>query len=552
MKICIIGGSGNFGQFFTKLFKAQKHKVFSLGRDNVKKFDTLIEKSEIIIMAVPADAAKTYYEKLSKVVKKSQLLIDISSVMSVNKKYLLSLKCQTVFLHPLFAPNVENLKLVKYILAPVNSKNSKSLKEIINCLEDTGSLIIESTVNRHEKVMAHIQALSHFNNILFAKVMANSGIKMGEIETFSTTFFRLQFDALSRIFAQGSEIYAGIQFNNNAFAEVIKSYEQNFKELTAIIKKKDYVAYEDIFKQVISKFSPLLKDSFSESQSLIKNLPVNSKKVGYLGPAGSYSEVAAEYLKPGSNFSALETITDVIKAVNQGELDFGVIPIENSIQGSVVEAVDGLYQNKLFIEQELVVPIKHCVAALTSEIKSENVEMIMSKDQALAQCSDYIRANLPNAKQIATTSTSQAFKKIAEEGLVKAVAIGTVNAADKYKLKVLARNIQNKENNETKFVLISKNFNVNSTGQISSFVIIPKKDRPGLLFEILKNFKENNLNLSKIESRPSKLKLGTYVFCIDINGNFKDKTVEKAIFRIKKESDVIFLGSYNQETLKNQ
>ena len=68
MKICIIGGSGNFGQFFTKLFKAQKHKVFSLGRDNVKKFDTLIEKSEIIIMAVPADAAKTYYEKLSKVV----------------------------------------------------------------------------------------------------------------------------------------------------------------------------------------------------------------------------------------------------------------------------------------------------------------------------------------------------------------------------------------------------------------------------------------------------------------------------------------------------
>jgi prephenate dehydratase len=236
--------------------------------------------------------------------------------------------------------------------------------------------------------------------------------------------------------------------------------------------------------------------------------------------------------------------------VNDGELDFGVIPIENSVQGSVVETIDGLYQNRLFIEQELIFPIKHCVAALSSEIAPNAVEMVLSKDQALGQCSDYIRANFPNAKQIATTSTSQAFKKIAEEELVKAVAIGTVLAAEKYKLKVLAKNIQNKENNETKFILISKTFDVNSKGQISSFVIVPKKDRPGLLFDILKNFKENNLNLSKIESRPSKFKLGTYVFYTDINGNFKDEAVIKSIAGIKKESDVIFLGSYNQEFLK--
>jgi len=237
--------------------------------------------------------------------------------------------------------------------------------------------------------------------------------------------------------------------------------------------------------------------------------------------------------------------------VNEGELDFGIVPIENSIQGSVVETVDGLYQNKLFIEHELVVPINHCAAALTSKILPNAVEIILSHPQALGQCSDYIRANFPNAKQIPTQSTSQAFKRIADEGLEKAVAIGTVSAANKYSLKILAENIQNNENNETKFVLISKNFDVNSRGQISSFVIVPKKDRAGLLFDILRNFKENNLNLCKIESRPSKNKLGTYVFNIDINGNFKDKAVIKAIAGIKKESDVVFLGSYNQEKMSS-
>jgi len=546
MKICIIGGRGNFGQFFTKIFKAQKHKVFSVGRSNINKLKNIVKKSDVIILSVPTDGAILYYEKLLDLVKKNQLVIDISSGMSENKKYLAKLKCQTIFLHPLFPPSILNLKETKYVLAPIKSKNSRLQKEFISTLEKSGSKIIETSVNKHEKIMAYVQALAHFNNILLAKVIADSGITVSEIDDFSTTFFRLQFDALSRIFAQGSEIYANIQFNNSAFLNILKSYEQNFQELVTVVQKKDYLAYENIFKKIILKLSPLLKDSFAESQSLVKNLPTDSRIVGYLGPQGSYSEMAAEYLKPSSNFSLLETISDIIKQVNIGELDFGVVPIENSIQGSVVETVDGLYQNKLFIEQELVIPINHCVAALSSEIVSSKVEIVLSHPQALGQCSDYIRVNFPEAKLVATDSTSQAFKKIADESLVKAVAIGPVLAADKYKLKIIAKNIQNNRNNETKFVLITKTVNVNSDGQISSFVIVPKKDRPGLLADILKNFSDNNLNLCKIESRPSKVKLGTYIFNIDINGNFKDKKVEQAIKKIKKESDVIFLGSYDR------
>lgn len=549
MKICIIGGRGNFGKFFTKIFTSQKQTVFSIGRSNISDLKKTVQNSDVIIISLPAEACKLYYEDLESLVKKNQLVIDISSVMSENIKYLSKLKCQTVFLHPLFATSIQNLEMCKYVLAPLNLKNNKKLTAILNFLKNSGATVIKSTIDKHESVMANIQALPHFSNILLAKVIADSGVNTKEVSDFMTAFGRLQFDTLSRIFAQSSEIYASIQFNNKTFLKVLDMYEINFKRMVRIIKDKDYIAYDYIFKDIISKFSPLLKNSFEESQILLKSLPSNSKKVGCLGPVGSYSEVAAEYLIPNTNLILADTITEVIKMVNDSQLDFGVVPIENSIHGSVVETVDALYQNKLYIERELIVPINHCAASLSSDLKPDSVEMVLSHSQALGQCSEYIKLHFPNAKQVVTNSTSLAFKKIADERLVKAVAIGTETAAKKYRLEILDRCIQNKENNETKFVLISKTFDINSKGKISSFVLIPKEDRPGLLFDLLKNFKDNNLNLIKIESRPLKSKLGTYVFYVDINGNFKDSAVVKALSGIKKESDVVFLGSYNREKI---
>ncbi len=399
-------------------------------------------------------------------------------------------------------------------------------------------------------MMAYVQALSHFNSILLTKVLANSDLDAKEIEEFSTTFFRLSFDASSRIFAQKSEIYADIQFNNSYFLNVIEDYEESLKEVKEIILCKDYLGYQKVFDEIVKKLSPLLKESFKESQSLVKNLSDSRKMVGYLGPEGSYSEMAAEFLMSYEKLVPTETIADIISKVNNGELDFGVLPIENSIQGSIIETVDGLYKNKLFIQQELVVPIKHCVASLVSKIVPEKIEIVMSHPQALGQCSEYINKHFPNAKRMIINSTAQAFKKIIDESLSNAVAIGNKTAALKYNLKIFDEDIQDVENNETKFVLVKKTFNINSKGQVSSFVIVPKKDRSGLPFDILGYFKENNINLNKIESRPLKSGLGKYIFHIDIQGNFKDKNVERAISGIKKESEVIFLGSYDKINYK--
>lgn len=270
-------------------------------------------------------------------------------------------------------------------------------------------------------------------------------------------------------------------------------------------------------------------------------------KVGFLGPEGSFSELAAKNLCPKADYSLYERFSVILKDVSEGKLDAGVVPIENSIEGSIIEVVDNLFKYRLFIDTTLIVPIKHCCAALSEDV---NPEIILSHPQALGQCSEFISKTYPKAKLIQIASTSLAFKRIKEESLANAVAIGPEIAAEKYSLKIIKRDVQNNEDNQTKFALVTKKFIPKGKGMTTSVVVIPTLDRPGLLFDILKCFKDENLNLTKIESRPSKNKLGTYVFHIDIDGNYLDKGVKSAIENIGKDDEVVFLGSYNQSMLK--
>lgn len=275
------------------------------------------------------------------------------------------------------------------------------------------------------------------------------------------------------------------------------------------------------------------------------NFPPHHKKLGFLGPVGSYSEMAALYLGQDMNLVECEPIVEVVREVSENLVEAAVLPIENSIQGSIAETVDGLYLNKLYINKALVIPINHCAAMLDINIDPDLVEIVYSHPQALGQCAQYILRTFPNAKHIPTPSTAQAIKKIAEEKLVKAVAIGNESAVLKYGLKIFAKAIQDEQNNETKFVLVSKEPNEGVLGEETSLVIVPKEDKPGLLFDILKFFKDNEINMNKIESRPSRRKLGTYIFHIDIVGDYLDSKVRKAIEGIEENFEVIFLGSYN-------
>lgn len=287
-------------------------------------------------------------------------------------------------------------------------------------------------------------------------------------------------------------------------------------------------------------------------------------KIAVLGPEGTFSHEAAKIIYSrdsrlhgnDNNIVFYKTIHDVFEAVNDGECNRGVVPIENSLGGSVGFTLDALLEYDLTIEQEEVVPIVHCL--MTREgTKRSDIKCIYSHSQSYSQCEKYIRKNFPHADIIDTPSNGESARLVQERDSSASVGMTVVNgkleeyaaigpelAAQIYNLKVLQKSIQDSKFNVTKFVVISKNDTEPSDCDRTSITVYPQVDKPGLLWEILSYFKENDVNLSKIESRPSKGKLGDYVFYIDFHGHVKEKAPQKVIKQLEEVAQVKILGSY--------
>jgi prephenate dehydratase len=275
-------------------------------------------------------------------------------------------------------------------------------------------------------------------------------------------------------------------------------------------------------------------------------MKIMSKKtcIGFLGPSGSYAEEAAS--KINGKLIAFDSIMEVIDAVDQEIIDMGVVPIENSIEGPVGVTLDLLANDyNLKIKKEIILPISHNLL-LNDESNIEDIKLIYSHAQALSQCRKFIEKM--GAKPVATPSTSSAAEMI--KGKKNAAAIGTGKAAEIYGLKIAAGNIQDFENNLTRFVVINKEDHVPTGHDKTSIVFSLIEDRPGGLYDVLGEFAKRNINLTKIESRPSKKKLGTYIFFIDFEGHREDSEVRNILNTIKintiktKISYIKLLGSY--------
>jgi prephenate dehydratase len=271
-----------------------------------------------------------------------------------------------------------------------------------------------------------------------------------------------------------------------------------------------------------------------------------SKKtcIGFLGPSGSYAEEAASKIQ--GKLVAFDSIMEVIDAVDQDIVDIGVVPIENSIEGPVGVTLDLLANDyDLKIKNEIILPISHNLL-LNDESNIEDIDVVYSHAQALSQCRKFIEKI--GAKPVATPSTSSAAKMI--KGKKNAAAIGTGKAAEIYGLKIAAENIQDFENNLTRFVAINKEDHVPTGHDKTSIVFSLIDDRPGGLYDVLGEFAKRNINLTKIESRPSKKKLGNYIFFIDFEGHREDSEVGNILNTIKintmktKISYIKLLGSY--------
>jgi prephenate dehydratase len=287
--------------------------------------------------------------------------------------------------------------------------------------------------------------------------------------------------------------------------------------------------------------------------------------IGVLGPEGSYSERAAKFWIRKNDLEAaelryFEDIEDAFFAAAGGKTDISVIPIENSIEGSVGVTLDLLREDGAVISGEVVVKIEHC---LLSKGSPEAIRVILSHPQALAQCRHFLKTNFPHAELRSTGSTSHAARLAGE--FEEMAAIASPEAAEKYGVKVLLFNIQDRKENHTRFIVIraegsgkygtsgckgpgkeSSKESDRIRGKCkTSLIVYLAKDRPGALYELLGAFAKRGINLTKIESRPSKRELGDYYFYIDFEGSASDALIKDALEDIKAKADILrVLGSY--------
>ena len=262
--------------------------------------------------------------------------------------------------------------------------------------------------------------------------------------------------------------------------------------------------------------------------------------IGLLGPQGTYSEKAARQLNLKSRLVFFDDLEDVIGSVLTRAVDCGVTPIENSLEGSIGITLDALKDNDIYIIGEVIVPIRHC---LLSKGKMEDIRVIISHPQALAQCRKFIREHFKDIKMQTTGSTSYAAKLTTENPGMAAIA--SIESAYEYGLDILADDIQDYKENFTRFVILGNTFPERTGHDKTSIIIYLGNDRPGALYDLLGEFASRNINLTKIESRPSKMGLGDYLFYIDMEGHRSDKNISMALEDIEKIVDwVKIIGSY--------
>jgi prephenate dehydratase len=229
-----------------------------------------------------------------------------------------------------------------------------------------------------------------------------------------------------------------------------------------------------------------------------------------------------------------------MSSIEENISEIGVLPIENSIEGPVGLTLDLLVHNNLKIQGEIVIPVNHNLLS-NKGIKLEDIKNVYSHSQALAQCQNYLEVkNMKTHFTLSTSSAAKFIKNMSDSG-----AIGTLKAAELYDLEVIDRNIQDLDNNQTRFIILSKKDHFITGNDKTSILFSLIGDNPGELYNILGIFAKNNINLTKIESRPSKEGLGKYIFFVDFEGHRNNDKISNILTLIKDEvSFMKILGSY--------
>lgn len=267
-------------------------------------------------------------------------------------------------------------------------------------------------------------------------------------------------------------------------------------------------------------------------------------RVAFQGERGAYSEMAALQYFPGATLLPQKSFAEVFDAAQKKKVDYAVIPVENSIEGSVGEVYDLLLNTKLVAIGEVYHRVRHCLIA-NKGVKIKDIKTVYSHPQALGQCRAYLQKK--KMEPVPAYDTAGSAKLVKEQKLKDAAAIASRHAAELYEMQILEEGIEDRKNNYTRFLVLSSKDRQKDDGTYKTSIIFSVKHVPGALFGIIGEFAIRRLNLTKIESRPTKETPWEYNFYVDFEGHIADKEVKQVLAAIKsKTSFVKVLGSYRK------
>lgn len=326
---------------------------------------------------------------------------------------------------------------------------------------------------------------------------------------------------------------------------IVKKIGQIKKEqnIPIVDKAREYKIYEKLSK-ISYKNAQLvdIKKIYDQIISVSRMIQKCSYKIAFLGPSGTFSEQAVQsYFLPQCTYIPLNTIADVFRSVSVDESDFGVVPIENSTTGSIGLTLDLLLESDTFVCGEIIQKITNCLIA-PENLEFEDIKQIYSHPQPFSQCREFLEENFPNVELINTKSTADAVEMV--KNIPNAAAIGPELAAQKNNMKIIRKGIEDLPNNYTRFFVIGK-IEVSETGKDKTSIAFSVKHVPGALMNALKVFAIRNINLTKLESRPSKKTPWEYFFFADFEGHANNKICKEALEELKKYTNMVkIFGSY--------
>ncbi|PIZ71881.1 prephenate dehydratase [Candidatus Peregrinibacteria bacterium CG_4_10_14_0_2_um_filter_43_11] len=562
--IGIIGGKGKMGQQFVRFFEKNGFTVIVSDQRTKLTNRQLVEKADVVIVSVPMDKAESVIHEIAPHVRKSGLLMDFTSLKVCPMQAMKSTKASYLGCHPLFGPtNLMEGQVV--ILCPGRGK--EWFDWLKNLLSKNRIIVRKLSAKKHDEMMAYVQVLSHFTDITFADALRNSGFKMKDFLNYQSPAYRLKLDMMGRILDQSANLYGNIHIQNPLNTKVIDGFLKSAETLSDLVQRKDLKSFENYFKKAANYLGNFRHAAMEESDRMIDNLIgsasvippsllTGKEDIAILGPKNTYSDLALQSLYPNSKPYYATSITEVFELVENGRIKKGLVPLENSLTGSVRETLDELYSKKISISHVIKQPIHLALAGL-KKVPLKSIEIIYSHPQPLLQSRQFIQKHCPKAITIPVGSTTEALRRIKGENNEHAVAIAAPIAVKANGLTIIRESIEDDHTNATTFALIGrnhlksktcswpgsgiKNLKLNKT----SIAFVFGKDSPGSLYTVLGDFANAGINLTKIESRPHPSVPGDYVFYADFEGSIDSKNVQKTLKNIEqKVAHLKLLGGY--------